>query len=670
MELRYMNKCDVIIPVYKAPEWVKLCVYALFANTDKKIINKVFLINDCNDPLTANCLKNLQIKYGKKIVIKHNKKNLGFIKTTNSGIKLSTADYVLLLNSDCLLAKNGIQKLINHIQKNPKIGLICPLASNAANLTLEVPEGFNYSQVDQILEKNFLGRNFDACTIVGNCLMISRDCIKKTGYLDESYGTGYGEETDYQFKAMENGFEAKVAIDTFVFHKAEASFGTSKDKQLRLQKNRELFFSRWGEQYASLMKKYEKNDPIKYIKSNLPEKTWHPDLNTLFYIDGVIQNAGGVHVVVDIVNYLSIHGEAINITYNLHYPYQENVLFTPIPSNHLANLKTKQIVSTIWKTAYAARKIADDKEAELVSFVQGYESYFENGSIYGGVELSYKLADRIFTISDYLKKQLKEVFDVNATVISNGINYDITASSDIKPSPTIITIILRDNIMKGDWILLDIIRRLDNLKQKLKVNLVTINPYIMTPSLKNVELNILNGPQNRNTIYRLLKESTFYIDASLSEGFGLTALEAMSAGCIPIVSDSQGINQYISTDQNGVIIKDFNNADSYVQAIVKLLADKPSVAQLSQKGHETAKLYDFDDQIKTYINFFHDIRPYKTNDITLSKTEQEIIDFMTGSHAKHKHKITTFEIIKKITPKPIKIQIVKIIDKLYKYINY
>ena len=28
-----MKKCDVIIPVYKAPEWVKLCVYALCQNT-------------------------------------------------------------------------------------------------------------------------------------------------------------------------------------------------------------------------------------------------------------------------------------------------------------------------------------------------------------------------------------------------------------------------------------------------------------------------------------------------------------------------------------------------------------------------------------------------------------------------------------------------------------
>ena len=55
-------KCDIIIPVYRAPEWVKLCVYALFKNTNESIINKVFLINDCDDDFTKKCLENLKQK--------------------------------------------------------------------------------------------------------------------------------------------------------------------------------------------------------------------------------------------------------------------------------------------------------------------------------------------------------------------------------------------------------------------------------------------------------------------------------------------------------------------------------------------------------------------------------------------------------------------------------
>lgn len=664
-------KCDIIIPVYKAPEWVKLCVYALFKNTDKDLINKVYLINDCDDELTNNCLKNLKEKYGSKIVLEKNPQNLGFVKTCNHGLSMSTADCVLLLNSDCLLSPNTIKKLINHLKNDSSIGLICPLASNAANITIPIPEGFNYTQIDKILEQNFSGKCFDACTVVGNCLMITRKCLEKVGFLDEAYGTGYGEETDYQFKAMAKGFTAKVAIDTYVFHKAEASFGTSKEKQERLNKNRELFFSRWGEKYNEELKKYNSNDPIKYITSHLPKNTWKPNVKTLFYLDGIVQNAGGVHTVVDIVNYLTINGESVNILYNLKYPYKENMLFNPIPSSSIKNIQTEQIISTVWKTAFSARDIADQKNAKLLSFIQGYESYFENGVKYGSVELSYKLSDGLLTVSKYLQKELKSVFGEESVVIPNGINYDLIHQTK-KPSkntPTL-TIIMRGNVMKGDWLLIDLLKRLDQLDFKLNLNLISINSKIVLPTLlnKNLTVNLLTGPQDRLTIYKLLQNSDLYIDASLSEGFGLTALEAMAGGCVPIVSDSMGINEYIKNNHNGIVIKDLNNANSYIKEISRVLTDKNLLNSLREQALETAKLYDFDTTIDKYISYFNNPLT-KSSDTKLTDEQKTIILSMQKERSKHESRIALFNAAQKITPRPVKKFATKVVNKLYNYIN-
>lgn len=663
-------KCDVIIPVYKAPEWVKLCVYALFTNTDPKILGKVYLINDCDDKFTTNCLKNLKSKYGGKVIIKQNSENLGFVKTVNRGLKLSTSECVLLLNSDCLLAKNGITKLMKHLENDSSIGLICPLASNAANITIPIPEGWNYTQIDALLEKHFSGQNFDACTVVGNCLMITRRCLDEIGLLDEAYGTGYGEETDYQFKAMAKGFTAKVAIDTYVFHKAEASFGNSKEKQARLQKNRDIFFSRWGEQYKYELKKYEQNDPIKYINSHLPKDIWKPNIKTLFYIDGIVQNAGGVHIVVDIVNYLTICGESINILFNLKYPYQENMLFNPISADKIDDIKFDQIVSTVWKTAFTARAMADSHSANLLSFIQGYESYFENGTKYGAVELSYKLSNSLFTISKYLQKELKETFDQNSKVIHNGINYDLIHhdKSVLNTTPTI-TIVMRGTAMKGDWLLIDILKKLNHLNTPLQVNLVSIDSKILLPQISsNIQVNTLYGPQDRNTIYQLLQQSDFYIDTSLSEGFGLTALEAMAAGCIPIVSDSLGINEYIKNNENGIIVKEINNSTTYIQKIKKLLSDSLLTQKLIKGALATAKSYDFDQIVSQYSEYFNhpNLHSASTN---FSKKEQSIIKSMRDERNTHARNITMFNVAKKITPRPIKKLGIKIAGKIYNYVN-
>ena len=125
-------KCDIVIPVYNAPDWVKLCVYSVFLNTPEEVLGDVYLMNDNSNDLTSNCLNNLRSKYGEKLKIITNDVNLGFIKNVNKGIKLTTSEYVLLLNSDCLLSKNTIPKLISHMEKDSKIGLICPISSNAA----------------------------------------------------------------------------------------------------------------------------------------------------------------------------------------------------------------------------------------------------------------------------------------------------------------------------------------------------------------------------------------------------------------------------------------------------------------------------------------------------------------------------------------------------------
>ena len=666
-----MKKCDVIIPVYKSPEWVKLCVYSVFKNTSDNILNKVYLINDCDDELTVNCLNNLSKKY-KKVEIIQNEKNLGFIKTVNKGMEKSSADYVLLLNTDCIIAKNTIGKLIDHLEKNNKIGLICPVSSNAANLTLEMFDGFNYMQMDKLLENKFLGKNFDACTVVGNCLMITRECIDKVGYLDTSYGTGYGEETDYQFKAMDKGFEAKVAIDTYVFHKSEVSFGTSKEKQEKLAKNRELFFSRWGDQYNKLMREYEKNDPIKYILSHIDNKDKKLNFEFLIYLIGFSQNAGGVHMTVDMVNYLIINGYNCNILYGFFNEYNEILLFNPIQVNDISKYSFKKLVSTLYTSTYYVKELADEYNVPLIYFAQGYEPYFENGNDYAVAELSYKLVDDILTISNYLKSKYKNTFNVSSTVIKNGVNHDLLYKTNYNKSVKTITLVLRNNVLKGDFILLDIYKNIINKYKDLTLNLLYSNDDICLPFNDNdsIRVNEMKGPFTRQEIASVLQTSDLFIDASFTEGFGLMPLEAMTAGNAIIVSDSGGVDEYMKDGVNGFVIENVNDVEKYLEKIELLLSDNKRFIEQRKECENTIKEYDYDDVIEKYMNYFS--KDLKHKKVLLNDKEaklyKDVLDNKFKVSVDNKPKNIIYKICKKC-PKGFRIFVKKAVAKLYKFTN-
>lgn len=665
MAKKKQEQCDIIIPIYNAPEWVKLCVYAVIKNTKKELIHKIYLMNDNSNKDTLDCLNNLKEKYGDIIELVTNKENLGFVKNCNKALKMSTADYALLLNSDCLVSNNTVGKLIDHIKNNHKIGLICPVASNAANITLEMFEGFSYTKMDRLLEKKFKGMNFDACTVVGNCLMITKECLEKTGYLDEIYGMGYGEETDYQFKAMEQGFEAKIAIDTYVFHKAEVSFGVSEEKQKRLQHNRDIFFSRWQAQYDALARKYQQNDPIQYIQSHLTEEDKQLQADTLFYLPYFVQNAGGCHLVADMINYMNINGYDCNVLYNNVIKYQEIMLFHPIPMKKINEVDTRQIVSTIWDSTFYIEKVTREKQIPVISFIQGYEPYFENGGPYGLIELTYKMVDDRVTISKYLQKRIKDLFHQDCALIPNAVNYDLLHHQNKNKSVKTITIILRGGVMKGDFLLLDILKMIDNRYKNLNVNVVYMNKYQEFPNLSNktIKYNKILGPVSRNEINHLLKQTDVYIDASLNEGFGLTALEALCSGAVPIVSESFGIDEYMKDGKNGYIIKNVNNADCYVDKLDKLINDQALFQSLKAGCEKTAKEHDYDDNIDRYIKFFQKKRT--VTEKVYTEKEQELIKVKSLSFKESsKLKKFVYKVIKK-TPKRLHEKAKRVITTLY-----
>lgn len=229
------SKIDIIIPVYNAFEDLKLCIESLKKHVNFNL-HRILLIDDkSSDERVLPYLKTLESEH---IIIQSNDDNLGFSATVNKGIVYSDRD-VILLNTDTIVSKEFIEKIVACAYADRLIATVTPLSNNAS--ICSVP---NYNQdntltsisVDEmadLVERCSMRIYPNIPTAIGFCMFIKRTVINEIGLFDaQTFGKGYGEENDFCCRIQEMGYYHVMCDDTFVYHSGTVSFASEEKKQL------------------------------------------------------------------------------------------------------------------------------------------------------------------------------------------------------------------------------------------------------------------------------------------------------------------------------------------------------------------------------------------------------------------------------------------------------
>lgn len=209
-------KYSIVIPTYNNCEkYLKPCIDSIIKYTDMTDVELVVSANGCTDN-TFYYLEYLKTAIPNLVFAWH-PDALGYSKATNIGIELCTADKIILLNNDTVLldqVKNYWVDLFDQPFNNPKCGISCIIKG------MSEPAGRDFA--------------------VFFCVMIHRKVFDKIGLLNEEYGVGGGEDTEFCIEAEKAGFEViEVLNKTWegfqyvggfpIYHKGE---GTMHDPEL------------------------------------------------------------------------------------------------------------------------------------------------------------------------------------------------------------------------------------------------------------------------------------------------------------------------------------------------------------------------------------------------------------------------------------------------------
>ena len=176
------------------------------------------------------------------------KRNQGFIRATNAGIREASGEYVLLLNNDTEVGFHWDESLIKPLH-NIEVGAVGPITQSkiawqeVVNVNRRwhknIPEfQGTVDSYSKILDRNFGGEYIEITTgpLAFFCVAMRRETFAEIGFLDEAYGIGLADDDDFCMRLRLAGMTLMLSLGAFVHHCHRTTFkaiGANVDSLLR-----------------------------------------------------------------------------------------------------------------------------------------------------------------------------------------------------------------------------------------------------------------------------------------------------------------------------------------------------------------------------------------------------------------------------------------------------
>ena len=226
-----MARADVVVVTYKSGKTV---LGALSPLVGADLID-VYVVDNASGDSTVDVLRSLPVKM---IELEENR---GFAHGCNVGAAAGSSPYILFLNPDARIEPDSVQRLVNTMEADAKIGAAAPqILEPDGSLDYSLRRfprlRSTYAQalflhrlfpaaawVDEVIrEPTFYEQPHHVEWVSGACFMVRRAVHDRIGGLDESF-FHYSEDMDVCARIWDAGYESRYVPDAVAKHMGGAS---------------------------------------------------------------------------------------------------------------------------------------------------------------------------------------------------------------------------------------------------------------------------------------------------------------------------------------------------------------------------------------------------------------------------------------------------------------
>lgn len=598
---------DIIVPVHNGLHVVKKCLNSILERT--KYPYHLYIIDDASDEHTQKWLKDwvAMNKFKTDMTLVINKKNRGFCATCNRGVEMGNNPFLVLQNSDTIVTEGWLTKMVRACLADKRNAIINPATNNTALIGVPLRNGFNYQQMNKMLELK--APKYPIIMPTGFCFFVRRKVWEQIGGLDEGFKS-YGEESDFWMRTLkcidqDTGefpqYRSVLADDTYIFHERGSSFSVNDPDEW--MKMRKIGSDRFHMLHPDFRKVWQmekkttarletlKNTEVAGVRENNRTKSKY----NITWLTHSTSFCGGMKFIADIVNELNEQGVNASVCNVLREGQEPTVPLAELTSapyvfsskedclNRFATdvFEKGIVVSATGELGDLALRIAqENKDITTLNHLQSWDVGQVDPKDRDRVEEIlfniYRGFDHTITNAYWLTDTLVDEVGVTGKIetVQPGVDYDMFYPGDREEGDERLTFALMLNPQypfKGTDRGIDVAKELEKIaKEKhLPVRFLGVGVHAVQNFPKLIGLGTL-APARWAKMLR--EEVDVLIDPSYLHTYGLPGAEALVSSVKFVGWENKGIREY-ATD-NTLILNNEVSSTECAQKIFELAEKK------------------------------------------------------------------------------------------------
>lgn len=235
---------------------------------------EIIVVDNASDNYTCSELVKIS-KTDDRIRLHFNTTNRGYAGGNNDGVSMARAELLILLNNDTLIPVGAINKFVELLHSNSEWHMLGPMTNENGNEQRIFTRSTHRSAIlneGKAWCKHSYNFAFPTDELGFFCIAMKKNVYEKLSGLDESFGLGFYEDTDFCYRACKAGFNLIITEDIFIYHQGSATFAKLPNQTKNLLKvNRKLFQKKHGKKNFSNHVRYKNIQVIEKYRSQIEQ---------------------------------------------------------------------------------------------------------------------------------------------------------------------------------------------------------------------------------------------------------------------------------------------------------------------------------------------------------------------------------------------------------------